>query len=66
VRQRGGEARFVQADVAKSAEVQACVKAALDAYGAIDCFFNNAGIEGTVARSTNTTKRCSMPSSAST
>jgi NAD(P)-dependent dehydrogenase (short-subunit alcohol dehydrogenase family) len=49
VRQRGGDARFVRADVAKSAEVQACVKATLDAYGSIDCFFNNAGIEGTVA-----------------
>jgi len=48
IRQQGGEARFVQADVTKSAEVQAYVKAALDAYGKIDCFFNNAGIEGTV------------------
>jgi NAD(P)-dependent dehydrogenase (short-subunit alcohol dehydrogenase family) len=46
VRQQGGEARFVAADVTKSAEVQNYVKAALDAYGAIDCFFNNAGIEG--------------------
>src|SRR5690349_4888544 len=46
IRQQGGEARFVTADVTKSAEVQNYVKAALDAYGAIDCFFNNAGIEG--------------------
>ena len=37
------------ADVTKSADVQAYVKAALDAYGRIDCFFNNAGIEGKVA-----------------
>src|SRR3981189_934959 len=43
---QGGGARFVAADVTKSADVQAYVKAALDAYGAIDCFFNNAGIEG--------------------
>ncbi len=49
VRQNGGEARFVAADVTQSAQVQAYVKAALDAYGAIDCFFNNAGIEGSVA-----------------
>src|SRR5215831_19465520 len=49
VRQRGGEARFVRADVSKSAEVQAYVKATVDAFGTIDCFFNNAGIEGTVA-----------------
>src|SRR5580693_9053699 len=46
IRQQGGEARFVAADVTKSAEVQNYVKAALDAYGAIDCFFNNAGTEG--------------------
>src|SRR5712691_11352691 len=46
IRQQGGEARFVAADVTKSAEVRDYVKAALDAYGAIDCFFNNAGIEG--------------------
>jgi NAD(P)-dependent dehydrogenase (short-subunit alcohol dehydrogenase family) len=49
VRQRGGDARFVRADVSQSADVQAYVKATLDAYGAIDCFFNNAGIEGRAA-----------------
>src|ERR1700676_2024082 len=49
IRQQGGEARFVAADVTKSAEVAAYVKAALDAYGKIDCFFNNAGIEGKLA-----------------
>ena len=48
IRQQGGEARFVAADVTKSAEVQGYVKAALAAYGRIDCFFNNAGIEGTL------------------
>jgi NAD(P)-dependent dehydrogenase (short-subunit alcohol dehydrogenase family) len=46
IRQQGGDARFVAADVTRSAEVAAYVKAALDAYGKIDCFFNNAGIEG--------------------
>jgi len=49
VRQRGGDARFIRADVTKSAEVQAYVSATLDAYGTIDCFFNNAGIEGKMA-----------------
>ena len=39
IRQQGGEARFVAADVTKSAEVRDYVKAALDAYGSIDCFF---------------------------
>jgi NAD(P)-dependent dehydrogenase (short-subunit alcohol dehydrogenase family) len=46
IRQQGGEALFVAADVTRSADVQAYVKAALDAYGTIDCFHNNAGIEG--------------------
>jgi NAD(P)-dependent dehydrogenase (short-subunit alcohol dehydrogenase family) len=49
VRQRGGDARFVRADVTRSADVHAYVQAALDAYGTIDCFFNNAGIEGKIA-----------------
>src|SRR5437870_7548550 len=46
IRQQGGEAVFVAADVTKSADVAAYVQAALDAYGRIDCFHNNAGIEG--------------------
>jgi NAD(P)-dependent dehydrogenase (short-subunit alcohol dehydrogenase family) len=49
VRQHGGDARFVRADVTKSDDVQNYVKATLDTYGTIDCFFNNAGIEGKVA-----------------
>lgn len=48
VRQQGGEARFVRADVTRSADVRNYVQETLDAYGAIDCFFNNAGIEGSV------------------
>ena len=47
--QQGNEALFVPADVTRSADVQNYVKAALDAYGSIDCFYNNAGIEGSVA-----------------
>ena len=49
LRQQGGEAHFVPADVTQSAEVQNYVKVALDTYGSIDCFYNNAGIEGIVA-----------------
>jgi NAD(P)-dependent dehydrogenase (short-subunit alcohol dehydrogenase family) len=49
IHQQGGDALFVAADVTKSADVQAYVKATLDAYGSIDCFHNNAGIEGNVA-----------------
>jgi NAD(P)-dependent dehydrogenase (short-subunit alcohol dehydrogenase family) len=46
---QGGNARFIVADVTRSENVQAYVRAALEAHGTIDCFFNNAGIEGRVA-----------------
>jgi NAD(P)-dependent dehydrogenase (short-subunit alcohol dehydrogenase family) len=38
----------VAADVSDAAEVEAYVKATLDAHGRVDIFFNNAGIEGAV------------------
>lgn len=40
---RGGAATFVRADVAKAADMQALVAAALAAYGRIDILVNNAG-----------------------
>ncbi len=46
IEQKGGKAISVAADVTKSADVAAYVKAAIDTYGRIDCFHNNAGIEG--------------------
>jgi NAD(P)-dependent dehydrogenase (short-subunit alcohol dehydrogenase family) len=49
IRQQGGEARAQTADVTRSVDVAAYVKAAVDAWGRIDCFFNNAGIEGKYA-----------------
>jgi NAD(P)-dependent dehydrogenase (short-subunit alcohol dehydrogenase family) len=49
IRQNGGNATAVTADVTKSEDVRSYVKAALAAYGRIDCFFNNAGIEGRLA-----------------
>ena len=49
IRQQGGDAQFHVADVTKSAEVHGYVNAATKAYGRIDCFFNNAGIEGKLA-----------------
>lgn len=49
IREAGGKAIFVAADVTRSADVRGYVAAALDTYGAIDCFHNNAGIEGKIA-----------------
>jgi NAD(P)-dependent dehydrogenase (short-subunit alcohol dehydrogenase family) len=45
----GDNALGVVADVSDSADVQAYVKAAIDAFGRIDCLVNNAGIEGKIA-----------------
>ena len=42
------EARSVSADASRAADVRGYVRATLDAWGRIDCFFNNAGIEGVV------------------
>jgi NAD(P)-dependent dehydrogenase (short-subunit alcohol dehydrogenase family) len=39
----------VTADVTRSEDVKAYVRTAIETYGRIDCFFNNAGIEGKVA-----------------
>ena len=44
--QAGGEALAVPADVRSAADVQGYVAAATQRFGGIDCFFNNAGIEG--------------------
>ena len=49
VRQKGGEAIFVEADVTRAESVRAYVDKAVQAFGRIDCFHNNAGIEGAVA-----------------
>jgi NAD(P)-dependent dehydrogenase (short-subunit alcohol dehydrogenase family) len=45
----GSDAISMIADVSNSADVQAYVKAALDAFGRIDCLVNNAGVEGKIA-----------------
>ncbi|MCP5156183.1 MAG: glucose 1-dehydrogenase [Ectothiorhodospiraceae bacterium] len=45
----GGEAHALQADVTRSSDVQGYVAGATARFGRIDCFFNNAGIEGAVA-----------------
>lgn len=45
----GGQAIGVGADVSVRAEVAAAVQQGLDAFGALDCAFNNAGIGGPLA-----------------
>ena len=49
ITEAGGQATAVVADISKSADVSAMMTAALDTYGRLDCAFNNAGINGTLA-----------------
>jgi NAD(P)-dependent dehydrogenase (short-subunit alcohol dehydrogenase family) len=53
IRQSGGEAVFVKADVSVAAEVEAMVNNAVATYGRLDCAFNNAGIAGAIGASTH-------------
>src|SRR5450756_835304 len=46
IKDAGGEAFFVKADVSKSADVKALIAKAVEKYGKLDCAHNNAGIEG--------------------
>jgi NAD(P)-dependent dehydrogenase (short-subunit alcohol dehydrogenase family) len=49
LKQAGHDAIAFHADCADEAQVQAYTKAALDAFGHLDGFFNNAGIEGVLS-----------------
>ncbi|MFC1919408.1 SDR family oxidoreductase [Chloroflexota bacterium] len=45
----GGRSMFVEADIAKAAEVEALVEEVISKYGRLDCAHNNAGIFGMMA-----------------
>jgi len=49
IREIGGHAIFVRADVSDSADVAGLVDICVETFGRLDCAFNNAGIEGTSA-----------------
>jgi NAD(P)-dependent dehydrogenase (short-subunit alcohol dehydrogenase family) len=46
IRQAGGDATFMQADVRDEAQMEAFVNGCVERYGRLDVAFNNAGIEG--------------------
>lgn len=46
IREAGGEAVSIAADMARPEEVESLISGAVDAYGRLDYAFNNAGIEG--------------------
>ncbi len=49
IRATSGEAEAYRADVSQAGDAQAYSREAIRHFGRIDCFFNNAGIEGVVA-----------------
>ncbi|ELY70998.1 SDR family NAD(P)-dependent oxidoreductase [Natrinema versiforme] len=46
----GGEATFVETDISSPDDAQAMIETAVDEYGGLDVLYNNAAIEGPVAR----------------
>jgi len=56
IRAEAGEGIFVRADVSSAAEVEALVRTVVRQYGGLDIAFNNAGIEGTKAPTTDCTE----------
>lgn len=53
IKTAGGEATFVQADVARSADVRNLIATTVQTYGRVDILYNNAGIEGPSAKLAN-------------
>src|SRR5690349_1554464 len=49
IREAGGEALFVQADVSQADQVERLINKILETYGHLDAAFNNAGVEGKFA-----------------
>lgn len=66
VEQAGGKGLFVRTDVAQEADVKALVERTVATYGRLDCAFNNAGVEGKLAKVTEETEENSTRPSMST
>ncbi len=54
IEKAGGKAVFVRCDVGKESDVKEMMRISVEAFGRVDCAFNNAGIEGTSASTTET------------
>ncbi len=52
IKEAGGEAAFVKADISQESQVQTMVDITIETYGRLDCAFNNAGVEAGKALTT--------------
>ena len=57
IREAGGKAEFAKADVSDDAQVQALIARVVKTHGRLDCAYNNAGIEGDVIDTHETSER---------
>lgn len=53
IKDAGGEAIFIKADMTKAADLEAMVDTIVETYGRLDCAHNNAGIEGALGKTSN-------------
>ena len=56
IKQAGGEATFIKADISQPTEVEALIAKTVETYGSLDCASNNAGTEGKLAPITELTE----------
>ena len=56
IKERGGDAAFVETDVTREAHAERAVRKAVELYGRLDCAVNNAGIDGEVTLTVECTK----------
>jgi NAD(P)-dependent dehydrogenase (short-subunit alcohol dehydrogenase family) len=57
IREAGGKAEFIQTDVSDANQVQALMGKIVTVHGRLDCAFNNAGIEGDVIETHESSER---------
>ena len=57
IRDGGGKANFVLADVTDAGQVQSLIAGIVKAHGRLDCAYNNAGVEGDVSELHDTSER---------
>ena len=55
IKKNNGEAFFVKCDVSSEEEVKNLVSKTVEKYGRLDCAYNNAGVEGKLASTTECT-----------